>query len=65
MKNALQCHIGVFLFILPTSPGISRNWGVTALHLLKDHQGTACHTKPLTVTSVEEEEAKGGVNRSW
>lgn len=39
--------------------------GVTALNLLMDHQGAACHTKPLTVKSVGEEEAKGGVNRGW
>lgn len=37
--------------------------GVRALNLLMEHQGV--HTKPLTVTSAGEEEAKGGVNRSW
>lgn len=37
--------------------------GVAVLNLLMEHQ--AAHAKPVTVTSVGGEEAKGGVNRSW
>lgn len=54
------------LFILVRT--ISRNMpklDITPLSSRMDHQGAACTTEPLTVTSVGAEEDKGGVNRSW